>query len=116
MKPEILSESPISISLAKQELERIKKRDGELSFRGNKTEEYFNQFAFLDPKKAEELYEKLDGLEIPRLRDIHIVKIIDVLPQTVQELKTLLQAYTVTIKEDAMKKIVDVVIKYPRKV
>lgn len=115
MKPEILSEKPMCIALAKEELDRIKKRDKELSFRGNKTEEYFNSFAFLEAKRAKELRKKLEELGIPRLREIHMVKIIDVLPQTVPELKTLLQGYPVTIKEDSMKKIVELVEKYPAK-
>jgi len=115
MKPEILSEQPVPISFAKEELERIKKRDGELSFRGKKTEEYFQSFAFLERKRAEELKKKLEALDIPRLRDIHVVKIMDVLPQTLSELKTLLQGYPLTVKEDSMKKIVEVVVKYPAK-
>lgn len=112
MKPEILGEKPISLAHSRQELERIKKRDGELSFRGNKTEEYLNQFGTLETRKAEEIYQKIEALKIPRLRDIHIIKIIDILPGSLNEMRTLLQGYTLTLKEDAMKKILDVLKDY----
>jgi len=113
MKPEILGEKPITIAEAKKELDRIKKRDEELSFRGNKAEEYFQQFSFINDKKASELAKALEDLKIPRLKEAHISKIVDVLPQTVSEIKTLLQGYTVTVKEEFMKKIIEVVNKYP---
>ena len=48
---QIISETPINIYQLKKELEKIKKRDNELNFRTNKTEEYLNQVAAL--KNAE---------------------------------------------------------------
>ncbi|MFH1505442.1 MAG: hypothetical protein ABIE94_00420 [archaeon] len=104
-KPEILSKEPINMIELKEELKRIKKRDSELSFRGNKTEEYLNQFADLKAKEAKELVEKMEKLNIPRLKDNMIHKIIDILPRTESELKLILQGYTLTITGDNLKKI-----------
>ena len=39
-KPEVIEKSSMSMAALREELAKIKKRDGELSFRGNKTEEY----------------------------------------------------------------------------
>ena len=39
-KPHLISEHPISMAELKLELENVKKRDTELNFRANKTEEY----------------------------------------------------------------------------
>lgn len=108
-KPDILKETPITLVELKEELEKIKKRDEELNFRANKTEEYLSQFVTLPAKKAEELKEKITKLKIPRLKDEHMAKIIDLLPTTVEGLKVILQGYTLTVSQDSMKKIVVVV-------
>ena len=109
VKPEIIEETPINIIEVQAELAKIKKRDGELTYRGQKTEEFLQQFAQLKQKDAQALYEKLTGLKVSRLRDLHINKIIDILPKSVEELKVVLQGYSITIKDDALKKIVAVI-------
>lgn len=109
VKPEIIEETPINIIEVQAELAKIKKRDGELTYRGQKTEEFLQQFAQLKQKDAQTLYEKLTGLKVSRLRDMHINKIIDILPKSVEELKVVLQGYSITIKDDALKKIVAVI-------
>ena len=107
VKPEIISEKPITLTELKQEIDKIKKRDKELNFRVGKTEEYLNHFITLSKAKEEELIKKLEKLNVPRLRDIHITKIVDILPKTVDELKIILQGYTIIVNNDNLKKIVD---------
>ena len=102
---QVISEVPINIYQLKKELERIKKRDSELNFRANKTEEYLQQIAAV--KNADELFDKLMKLAIPRLREQHIHKLIDIMPTTLNELKVVLQSYTITVNNESMKKIVD---------
>lgn len=104
---QIISETPINIYQLKKELEIIKKRDSELNFRANRTEEYLHQVAAI--KNPEELFEKITKLNIPRLKEQHIHKIIDVAPTTVNDLKIVLQGYTITLNNESMKKIVDAV-------
>lgn len=104
---QIISENPMNIHQLKKELEKIKKRDGELNFRANKTEEYLSQIATL--KNADELFDRIMKLGIPRLKEQHVHKIIDIAPATVNELKALLQAYTITVNNESMKKIVDTI-------
>ena len=107
-KPEILSEQPITMVELKEELAKIKERDKELGFNANKTEEYLNQFASLSKEKSEELKKKLENLKISRLKPEFIVKIIDTLPISVEQLKVLLQGYVVSINQADMKKITDI--------
>jgi len=109
MKPEILEEKSLSMIETKDLLSKIKKRDEELNFRGNKTEEYLNNVLKISSKQGKELKEKLINLEIPRLKENHIFKIIDILPKNVEELKVILQGYTITVNADNMKRIVEVV-------
>ena len=104
---QIISENPISIYQLKKELEKIRKRDNELNFRANKTEEYLNQIASL--KNSDELFEKIMKLNIPRLKEQHIQKIIDIAPTTINDLKVIVQGYTITLNNESMKKIVDTV-------
>ena len=108
-KPEILQEAPINMVHLKEELDTIKKRDKELGIIATKTQEYLKQFVKISPKKAQELEDKLRSLKISRLKDEFIIKIIDVMPTTADDLKTLLQGYVVSINQDDMKKVVDVV-------
>jgi DNA-directed RNA polymerase subunit F len=111
-KPIILSEEPITMAQLKEELKITKEKEKELNFRANKTEEYLNKFVQLDAKKAEELKQKLEGLKISRLKPEMIVKIIDLLPKTVDELKVILQGYVVSVSKDDAKKIVKAVNDY----
>lgn len=96
----------------KQEVAKIKKRDKELGFRVGKIEEYLNIFVTLSSKQQKELEEKLEKLKIPRLKDTHIKKIADILPVNLEQLKVVLQGYTLTVTQDNMKKIVKVVADY----
>ena len=104
---QIISEAPINVYQLKKELERIKKRDNELNFRASKTEEYLNQIMI--HKNADELFNKIMHLNIPRLKEQHVHKIIDIIPTTLNELKFVLQSYPITINNESMKKIVDTI-------
>ena len=87
----------------------IKKRDGELTFRTNKAEEYLNDFVKLSDEKALELKKKLENLKISRLKNDQIIKIVDLLPDEVDDLKTILSGYTLSLSKKDMEKVVAVV-------
>jgi len=101
----IISEQAVTMAHVKKELEKIKKRDEELSFRSAKTEEYLKELQSF--KKAGELAKKIEGLKIPRLKEEQIVKIVDILPKTAKDLKTILSNFTVTVSAENLKKIAD---------
>ena len=109
MNPQIQEEKPMTQVEVRHHLLNIHERDGELNFRANKTLENLNTLVHIDQKVADELRKKLEELEIPRLKDVHICKIIDIIPTTVDQLKVVLQGYTVTVTQDNMKKIVEVI-------
>lgn len=108
MNPKIISEQPITLATLKKELNSIKKRDEELNFRSGKTEEYLNTFS-KSMKASSELEQRLIDLNIPRIRDEMIVKITDLMPKTVEDLKNIIQAYPTSVTEDNLKKIVKAV-------
>ena len=109
----VSAERPIDLLTLKDELEAIKKRDEELGFRSNKTYEYVNQFVTKDMKKG--LVEALQKIDIPRLKDVHIVKIADFMPTSVDTLKIILQGYPITVNADNLKKIVKTVTDFKAK-
>ena len=104
---QIISETPMNVYQLKKELENIKKRDNELNFRAARTEEYLNQIA--SHKDADELFDKILKLNIPRLKEHHIHKIIDIMPTTLNDIKIILQGYTITVSNESIKKIVDTI-------
>ena len=107
MAMKILSETPISAYQLKEELEKIKKRDKELNFRASKAEEHLNSIG--TPKNFDELYEKINKLDIARLKDQHIRKIVDIMPKSINEIKAVMQGYTLSVTNENMKKIVDLI-------
>lgn len=112
MKETILKEEPVNMPTLKKELERIKKRDGELSLRALKTEEYLNNNTSFKKKDADELFEKLQKLDISRLKELHLHKIIDLAPTNVEELKLMLSEYNITLTGEVSQKIVSLVNDY----
>ena len=100
--PEILSQKPLCMMEVKEEIEHIKKRDKELAFRTARTEEYLNYFV---KKESLKLAESLRKMDMTRLKEEHIVKIVDTVPKFPEEVKTLLSGYTVTVSNESAKKI-----------
>ena len=107
--PKVISQEPVTMAEVKSELEKIKEKNKELNFRATRTEEYLNIFTKLSKTKAEELKKKLVGLNIPRLGTDHIVKVVDTMPKTADELKVVLQGYPLTITKENMGKIAEAV-------
>jgi len=105
----VIEEKPITLSEVKERLDKIEKEKKQLSFRGEKTKEYLANFATLSKKEADGFAKKIEELNIPRLKDRHITKIIDVLPKDMDSMKMILSGETITIKEEDLKRILDVI-------
>lgn len=112
VNPKIIEEIPIGLAEIKEELEKIKKRDKELGTRTSRMEDYLNQFNHLSKEEYEKLVDKLKKLDIPRLKEAYIIKIADIIPEKVDDLKIILQGYTLTVTNDNLKKIIDVTSKF----
>ena len=107
--PQFVEEKPVSLTEVQDLLEKIQKRDIELNYLSNKLKEYLSSFEIATLKQKEELSKKLKGLELTRLKEEHLVKIIDFLPQSEKELKIVLQAYPLSMSKKDMDSIVEVV-------
>lgn len=107
--PILVSETPLSLADVKEALQKIEERDKELNYRSTKTKDYLNTFPPLSQEKKEELHKKLVGLNLLRLKEPHMVKILDFLPKTPEELKVILQAYPLSLLKKDIEDILAVV-------
>ena len=111
MKVDVVGEKATSIAEVKHLLEKLKEK-GDLNFRAQKTLDYVQSVSSLDKKRADELKAHLEKLNISRLKEAHIQKIIDLLPKTAEDVKVVTQAFSVSLSQDALKKIADAVQEY----
>jgi len=113
--PKIISEQALSLYDVKKELKSIKKRDENLSVRANRVQEYVDQFSSLSEKDATQLKEKLTALEIPRMKEEYISKIIDIMPVSADDVKIVLSGYGITVKNEHVQKIADTLAEFTKK-
>jgi len=95
--PLFIEEKPLSLAEVKDILHDVEKRDKELNFLSNKGKEYLDAFVAIDTKKGAELKKKLLALDLTRLKEEHIAKIIDFMPKDANDLKIVLQAYPLSM-------------------
>jgi len=114
-KPEILEKKPLSMTQLKADLNSIAKRDKEPGFRTTKTLDYLNSFSTLSPADFSALKKKIEDLQVPRLKEEHIIKILDIMPKNVNDLAVLIQGYTITVSKENLKNIVDVILSHKAK-
>jgi len=105
---QIIDEAPVSLVELKERIKELQ-AEGPLSFRAEKTNAYLDAFAFGTAKEAQALTKKITDLNIPRLKDRHIMKVIDIMPKDIDSLRLLLSNETLTIKDEDLKKILDVI-------
>ncbi len=111
----LIQEAPISLPEMKEKLNDIESRDKSISFRANKVKDYLNKLVKLDMKATSELKQKLISLDIPRLKERQITKIIDILPEDLEDLKAVFTGEITTITQENMEKIVEAVKPYLHK-
>jgi DNA-directed RNA polymerase subunit F len=109
VSPEFIEEKAVTLVETKEVLAKISERDEELNYLTNKTREFLDSCDILPKNKHKELKKKLKGLELTRLKHEHIVKIVDFLPVTIEELKIVLQAYPLSMPKKDQEAIISTV-------
>ncbi len=105
---EMLEEAPLTLVEVREKLENMKKGQ-DLSFRGNRTHGYVTKFAKGKQAEVEEMKKKLKALDIVRLKDRHIAKIIDICPEDPETLKAILSGESITVKQEDLQKVLECV-------
>ena len=103
----IIEERPITLAETFMLLEKIEKRDKILNEKAVKTKEYFSKSAKTQPKQLQEIRKKLEAAEVLRLKPKHIVKILDIMPEDIDDLKALFASENITLKQEDLNKILE---------
>jgi len=98
----IISSEPLSMA---ETLEYIKKDENADEISG-----FIKKFNKLDIKQAKELKEEIESLNIAKIKQEWAVKILDLLPETAEELNKIF--IDAGLDEDEAKKILDTIKKY----
>jgi DNA-directed RNA polymerase subunit F len=99
----IKNSEPLSMS---EVVEYVKKsEEGETEIIG-----FINKFNKLKPKEARELKKEIEKLEMIKIKPEYAIKIIDVLPETAEELNKIF--VDVSLDEDETKKILETIKKF----
>jgi DNA-directed RNA polymerase subunit F len=80
------------------------------SEKGEAIKKFIKQFTKMPVEKAREMKEELKALDLIRLKDVHIVKIIDFMPMDASELNKVI--VEVSLDQEEITKVLDVVLKY----
>ncbi len=78
--------------------------------RAEEIKKFLKNFVKMDNKKVKEMKQELLSLDLIKLKETHIVKIIDFKPEDSTELNKILT--DVSLDEDETKKVLDVTKKY----
>ncbi|MBT6956448.1 hypothetical protein HN997_04110 [archaeon] len=71
---------------------------------------FIKKFVKMDAKKAKEMSDELKALDLIKLKDAYIVKIVDFMPEDASELNKVVSE--VSLDQEEINKILDVVKKY----
>mgnify|MGYP001598286825 FL=1 len=104
---EIKKEEPLTAVEARTIIEKIEKRDKELSERMRRTQEYINKISKISDKEVGEIKNKVEKANIGRLKQKHIAKIVDIMPKDTETVKALFTSEPITLKDEEIKKIIE---------
>ena len=89
-------------SLSMAEASEYVEKDSETDIKG-----FIKKFVKIKPEKAKELRAKLKALDLIKMKEEHIAKLIDLLPETTEEINKIFS--DVGLDEDEIKKILDTI-------
>ncbi len=101
---------PVSLSEVKSILKKIEKERREMLYEQKIALEHAHKFAKMPVKKTTDLVKELSKLEF--LQEIHVYKIADILPTTEDDIKTIFAKERMTLGENEIKNILEIVSKY----
>jgi len=94
----ILERKPLSMSESKEYMNKES---------GTDIQGFVKKFILLKPEKAKELRKKVEDLNLLKVKEEHIAKLIDLLPETTEDLNKIFS--DVSLDEDETKKLLDTI-------
>jgi len=111
---QIISEEILTLSEVRNLLEEIREErsqeDRELGYELRKAISHAEMFAKLEPEKSRELMNEL--LKLEKMKPEIAVRIVDILPLTNDEVRSIYAKERYTLSEKELKDIIELVIKY----
>lgn len=107
----IISSEPVHSSAVLEVIEE-KAKSLELTYREQKMQEYLNSRKKLSAKDFEKAQAELTALNVARLEQMHIIKILELMPHTGTELRAITSHSGTILVDENVKKILDVLKKY----
>ena len=101
---------PVSLSEVKNILKKVSKEREEMLYEQRIALEHAQKFAKIPVKKTNDMIKELMKLEF--LSETHACKIADLLPNTKDDVKTIFAKERVTLGENEIKTILEIVGKY----
>ncbi len=108
---EILSTDVASNSQVREIIAQ-KAKKYELTYREDKTLEYLNKFAKLSIEDFNTALGELSELNIPRVDNIQLMKILDIMPEDGTQLRAIVSHSGTILVDDNVSKILDVLKRY----
>ena len=105
---DVIKKKPVTLSFVKKELSKVK----EPNYEQKLTKEYVNKFSKLNWGDSQKLMKELESAEIPRLKEKNIAKLIDILPENMDEMKALMSKETITLSKENIQKILEILAKF----
>ncbi len=102
---EVIQEAPLTLAELKEKIGSIEKKVKELNFRTNKTSEYLKLFVKEKADHVLKIKKALQELDILRLKEKQITKVIDLMPADVEQVRLLLAGENITLKPEELQKI-----------
>ncbi|KYK29200.1 hypothetical protein AYK20_00620 [Thermoplasmatales archaeon SG8-52-1] len=101
---------PVSLSEVKQILKKVEKERKDLLYEQKIALEHAIKFARINVKKTNDMLKELMNLDF--IKENQAYKIADILPNNEDDVKTIFAKERVTLGENEIKKILDIVKKY----
>ncbi len=101
---------PVSLSDVKNKLNKISKDREELLYEQKIALEHAQKFVKLNVTDTKKLIKDLSKLDF--IKEMHVHKIADILPTTVDDVKTLFAKERINLSDKEIKEIINIVAKY----
>jgi len=98
----ILDRQPLNLNETEEILEDISDSD-----KKEETKSYLNKFLKTKPERAKKIQEELEKADLLKIKREHIVKIIDLLPESASDLNKIFT--DISLNEDETNKILEIV-------
>lgn len=108
----VISVKSISNSEALDIVSKKTDSDVELTYREEKTLNYLSKFKKLNTENFKKAKQEILALEIPRLEEEHIIKILDIMPVNGTELRSIVSTSGTVLVDESVKKIIDTLSKF----